>query len=361
MNTLNSSTKKFFLSSSLFWVVLIALLAGFILSIFSWLNLCVEHCSATQTWKLLGLPFGIFGILFFFGATLLHITSRFYPFLTPFVGWMIASGVGAEVMMIEIQKNQIGTWCPVCLSIATSVGVAALAFSSEYFINFYRNIQFKNKEKIMQRIQQGFTSLLFVILGFSFILFGAQKVNAAQVAMDEIKEKIAFGNKKSPIEIYYFTDWFCPACLKAEPTVEKIYPKIAGDVVLYFIDYPVHKTSLNFIPYNLAIMVNNKKDYFKGRDALHKLSLKNSEPNDEDAAQTLKKESMILKELSFVQVKNAMELADSLVKKFDLNSTPTLVILNTKNNRTIKLEGSLEISEDNILKGIDKVRQLSKK
>lgn len=356
MNTFNLSMKK-----SIFWVVLVALLAGFFLSIFSWLNLCVQHCAATQTWKLMGLPFGIFGILFFTTITLLHIASNFYPFLSPFVGWMLASGVGAEMMMIEIQKNQIGTWCPVCLSIAASVGVAALAFSSEYLVNFYRNIQLKNKEQIMQRIQQAFTSLLFVILGFSFIFFGAQKVNAAQVAMDEIKETIAFGNKKSPIEIYYFTDWFCPACAKAEPTLEKAYPKIGGDVAFYFIDYPIHKSSLNFIPYNLALMVHNKKEYFKGRDALHKLSLKNSEPNDEDVAKALKKESIILRELSFVQVKNGMELADSLVKKFDLNSTPTLVILNTKNNRTIKLEGGLEISEDNILKGIDKVRQLSKK
>lgn len=344
-----------------FWIIFGALATGLIFSILSWMELCVEHCAANHDWKLFGLPFGFVGIPFFTVLLGLHAASRKYPSLTKYVGWMIAGSFGAEIMFIIIQKVQIGHWCPVCLTIAASITVAGITLAINWATQLFQDIQLKNRGAMLTRIKQGLSSFSFIILGFAMAFLGTTKADGTEAAMKDIKDQMAFGNKNSSIEIYLFTDWFCPGCRKIDPIVEKFYPKIKANAAFYFIDYPIHKKSLNFTPYNLAFMVNNKADYFKARHVLHELSESNESPNDDDIIKAAQKQGLILRELSFLSVKNGMEFADTLVKKFDLNSTPTLVILNTQNNRTVKLEGSNEITEDKVLKGIDKVRQLSKK
>ena len=59
----------------------------------------------------------------------------------------------------------------------------------------------------------------------------------------------------------------------------------------------------------------------------------------------------------FVDVKNGMEFFDNLVKKYDLKYTPTIVVANLKNNKSTKFEGADEISEDKVLKAIDKLKK----
>ena len=72
-----------------------------------------------------------------------------------------------------------------------------------------------------------------------------------------------FGNENSPVEVYYITDWFCPACKQIEPELEPYYPKMMTKARLFFVDYPIHPETMNYIPYNLSFMLNDKKQYFK--------------------------------------------------------------------------------------------------
>lgn len=348
-------------SHVVFFVVLVSLTAGFLLSVLSWMELCVQHCSANHDWRLFGLPFAWIGIAFFTFFLGLHVASWKFPSLRKWVGRGIAAAFGAEVMFIIIQKKQIGHWCPVCLSIAASIGIAGIVLSIPYLTKFYRNILENNRGHMIERIKSGAFTLCYIALGFLMAFLGASRAEAGENAGAEIRDKIAFGKKGSSVEIYLFTDWFCPACRNIEPTIEKLYPKIKSDALFIFVDYPIHKKSMNFTPYNLAFMVHNKADYFTTRKFLHELSSKTDSPNDEDVLKAAKKDGVKLDELSFLDVKNGMELFDKLVDKFDLNATPTMIILNTKNNRVVKLEGQNEITVDKVLEGIDKVRQLSKK
>src|SRR4051794_38778996 len=121
MSTLSSSpTEKGNSFRWKFWLISLALIASLILSVLSWLELCVEHCSANQDYRLFGLPFAMVGITFFTVLIALHFLSRRYQFMSRLVGWLIASALGAELMFIIIQKYTIGHWCPVCLGIAAS-------------------------------------------------------------------------------------------------------------------------------------------------------------------------------------------------------------------------------------------------
>src|ERR1700761_8723537 len=138
-----------------FWLISFAFLAGLILSILSWFELCVEHCSANQSYHLFGFPFAIIGMAFFTTLLLFHFLSIHKALFSRLVGWMIGTAFGAEIMFIIVQKYQIGHWCPVCLSIAGSVGLAALILSIGYFKNLIFIIQHQNQGNIMLKIQKG--------------------------------------------------------------------------------------------------------------------------------------------------------------------------------------------------------------
>lgn len=340
-----------------FWhlIISLALLAGLILSILSWLELCVEHCSANQNYLLFGLPFAFGGMTFFVTAFAVHIFSRKYSFLSTLLSWMIAAAFGSEIMFIAVQKYEIGHWCPVCLGIALTVLIVGFLLIATYFKQLKTTFKSDNRGQIMDVLKKGLTTLSFAFVGFLMAFIGVSKPNLAEAAINDMKEKLAFGNRNSPIEVYFVTDWFCPSCRKVEPLIEKIFPAIQSRAAFYFIDYPIHKKSLNFTPYNLAFMINDRQHYFKARDALTVLAEENDSPNDQDVASLAQKNRLNFRELSFVEVKGGMEFFDKIVEKYNLNATPVLIFTNVKNNKVVKLEGRDEITESRVMKALESV------
>lgn len=336
-----------------FWLITVALIAGLALSFFSWLELCIEQCSASQEYLIFNIPFAIFGMAFFVVAIVLHFMSRSTPVCSDLLGWMIASALGAELMFIEIQRSQIGHWCPLCLSIAGFIAIAALVLLTGFAANLKKALQQHNRGETMRSMRRAVTSISFMALGFIMALIGISKPDSAAAAVKDMKERVAFGTKNAPIDVYFVSDWFCPSCKKIEPIIEKIYPKINSKVTFYFVDYPIHRKSMNFAPYNLAFLVNDKRQYFKARRMLIALAEKTDSPTDEDVEKLAKKEGIPFKELSYLEVKNGMEYFEGIIEKYNLKSTPTIIITNPKRNVTIVLEGRDEISEEKILKAIE--------
>jgi protein-disulfide isomerase len=171
-------------------------------------------------------------------------------------------------------------------------------------------------------------------------------------ADSDIKDKIAFGNKSSSIEVYFVSDWFCPSCKRAEPIIEKLYPQIQSQVAFYFIDYPINKKSLNYSPYNLAFLVHNKPQYFTIRNSLIDLADTVDSPTDENMMVIAEKAQTDLKELSYGEVKSGLDYFGTIVTKYKLNATPTVVVNNTNTHKFVKFSGSNKISEKAILKAI---------
>lgn len=355
MNAKSSTMESENSSKWKFWIVSLALFTGLILSILSWLEICVEHCSANQDYRLFGIPFAIFGITFFIVLNGLHIFSKKHEMFSRLIGWMIVSALGAELMFIIVQKYEIGHLCPVCLSIAGTIFIAALALSVSFFEKLKKNIQLQNRGETMKIMRQALTSLTFFVFGFLMAFIGVGKPDLAEASMNEMKEKIAFGTKNSPVEVYFITDWYCPSCKKIEPMIEKILPELNSKVTFYFIDYPIHKKSLNFSPYNISFLVNNKPQYFKARNVLMELTEKTESPREEDVSKAAQKHGIIYKSLSFLDVKSGLDFFDSVVEKYKLHATPTIIITNPRRNTNVILEGRDEISEEKILNAIKKM------
>lgn len=333
-----------------YWIITIALLTGLALSVLSWLEICVEHCSSNRDYRLFGVPFAYVGITYFIALLSSHFLSLKYSFFAPLTGAMMVSGIGAEVMFIAVQKLQIGHWCPVCLSIAATLIVATVAF----LITVPVSQQPPNKGKtFMDKFKKSLGTLTFFIIGFLLAFSGISKIDQLQASQDHIKENIELGNKGSPIELYYFTDWFCPSCKKVDPRIEALLPKIQSRVGFYFIDFPVHAKSMNFTPYNLAFLINDKPHYIAARKMLEQLAQETDNPTDEDIETASKKMGLKFKELPYLEVRGGMEYFNKLSEKYKLDSTPTLIILNTKTGKFTRLEGTQEINEKDVLKAIE--------
>lgn len=321
---------------------------GFLLTAVSWFKLCTTSCNDAHNYRLFGLPFEAGGVLFFSLALLLFFFSRQSPILLYLLALLLASGLGAEGYFIYLQKAEIGSYCPVCLSIATTILLMGICL---YFI-----IKKEKVEVIMRGwLRVGLLPLVF-ILGFTGSFLGVTKIDQLQAVEDKIKDQIKFGNRASPIEVYVFTDWACPACRAIEPQIEAMAPKITKEATLTFVDTVVHPETLNYAPYNLSFMVNNKLQYFQIRDALSKLSVKTKKPTDQDIANAVAPLGVRFKELPYEDVTVAMRYFDELVTKFKVTGTPTVAIVNRDAKKGKKLSGVEEITEANVLKAINSLR-----
>jgi protein-disulfide isomerase len=347
-------------NSPTYWISTIALLVACGLTLISWFQLCSQACAEGHSYRLFGLTFEHLGLTLFPIATILHLLSKKFSSLSLLIGWMLCAMLGAEVMFIYVQKYKIGSWCPVCLSIAAALAVAGIAYLYEYYQDFKRSLENSDRGHIMMNLYKGLTGIGFFFIGFLIAFSGIGKYSPLQAAENDIKENISFGNPSSDIEVYVFTDWSCPACRSIEPILESSAPKIMQKAKLVFVDDPVHPETLNFTPYNVSFMINNKDKYLQLRQALTALSEDTKEPADEQINALAKKFGVQYKQLRYSDVALANKYYTHLIKQLEVEGTPTVVIVNAKTQKGKKLPGATKITEENILKAIDSLSKPAK-
>lgn len=337
----------------LYYLSTVAIVAGFVLSIISWLHLCSHTCTEGHNYRLYGFTFETVGFVFFPLLTITHLLSRKFPSLTLFVGWALCAALGSEVMFIYVQKYKIGSWCPVCLSIAASLVVAAMINFYSFYVKFNNTLDREDRGEIMNSMYKGLSGICFFVVGFVVAFGGIAKQNKLQAMENDIKESIAFGNTSSPVEVYVFTDWACGGCRAAEPYLEAMAPKIMQKAKLTFVDQEVHPVTLNYIPYNLSFMINNKNKYFELRRALTRLALQTKEPTDQQVEELAAKAGTRYKQLNYADIQVGTKYFEKLVKQLNVEGTPTMIIVSRENKKGKKLEGAEEITEQNVMKAID--------
>lgn len=340
------------LSTWLYRLATAGIFGGFILAIISFLKVCSESCGGTHDYKLCGLSFECYGLILFPILSILHYFSWKSKTASMLAGFLLAAALGSEIDFILIQKYEIKSYCPICLSIAACIAVAALAYFISYIIEFKRSLEENKKDEIMKNIKKAVATTLFMIFGFVFALIGVVKENPLAAAEKSIKESVALGNLNSEVEVYLFSDWQCPACRTLEPTIEKLAPKIMKKARLVFVDTIVHKETLNFIPYNLSFAINNKAKYMELRSVLTKISAATGEPSEEQIEQALAPLGIKYKPLSYADITVGTKYFTHLVKQFEIEATPTMVIIHRGDKKGKKLKGS-EINETNVMQAID--------
>lgn len=339
-------------SLATYWLAATALMGTFALAFISHLQLCSQACAEGHSYRLCGLTFECVGLVAFPLTLIFHLLSKKYYAFSLLTGWMLCAMLGAEVVFIYIQKYKIGSWCPICLSIAALLTVAAFAYLYEYYKDFKQSLENLDKGPIMINVYKGLTGIGFFFVGLLAAFGGIAKYSPLQAAENNIKESIAFGNPDSNVEVYVFTDWSCPACRSIEPILEAAGPKIMKAAKLTFVDDPVHPETLNFTPYNLSFMVNNKDKYFQLRNALTELSEKTKSPTDEQIKAIASKYGIEYKQLSYSDVALANKYFSHLINQLDVEGTPTVVIVNKETQKGKKLPGAVKITEANIMKAI---------
>jgi hypothetical protein len=352
-NSWNDTPGALRFKNLLFYLLSLVIVAGFVLSIVSWLRLCSSTCVEGHNYRIYGFAFETIGFVFFPILTAMHLLSRKFPLLGTLVGWFICGALGSEIMFIYVQKYKIGSWCPVCISIAATLTIAGMICFYNYYINFKNSLERENREEIMNGIYKGISGICFFVIGFVFAFGGIAKYNKLQAMEDEIKNKIAFGNLSSPIEVYVFTDWSCGGCRAIEPTIEALAPKIMRKARLTFVDQEVHPITLNYIPYNLSFMMNNKPQYLELRRALGRLALQTKEPTDAQVEAIASKLGTQYRQLNYADVQVGTKYFEHLVQQLNVEGTPSVVIISKNNKKGKKLEGAEEITEANIMRAID--------
>lgn len=238
----------------LYFLTLLALIAGFILTIISYIRLCSSQCVGTHDYRIWGVHFETIGMVFFPLLLFFHILAWRHSFSGLITAAFLVAALGSELVFIGVQKFMIGSWCPVCLSIAATVALASLYYLFSLGTN--NNFALNGKPKGALMNDSGRTVLMGIVfvMGFTSSLFGISKIDPMESAQSSVKESIAFGNEKSAIEFYLFTDWQCPACRKLEKNLGKIVPSIVENYKLVYVDFPIHPETMNYTPYNLSFM-----------------------------------------------------------------------------------------------------------
>jgi len=326
--------------------VLALLTIGLALSIISATDLCnFGGCNETHQYRLLGLPFPAVGVAFFALAGVSAALAGRFSAAGFFLNLLLAGAGGAEINMILLQKNVIKAWCPVCLAIAALIYLLILCNIVSYFSTREENFGMKQKS--------GYKPMLIIAVAlFSFIVTfsGIAKPDAVAGQLN-----LTLGNQQSKVEIYLFSDWLCPVCVKVEGVIEPLYPTLANKAKLIFVDKIIHPEATNFVPYHLSFAAYEKDKYLPLRKALFAVAQKTKNPTYDDIMAAIAPQKIAYKQLSFLDVTQQMGNSIKLAEQFQVTSTPTMIIRNSKTSKTRTLVGSGEITSTLISKCIKEV------
>ncbi len=306
-------------------ITLLSLTIALILSAFSFAEYCMDGCRESLAYQFFFIPLPLLGLVTFGTAIVLLLMRKIW-----WLQALLASCIGAELLLIYIQGTEIGHWCPLCLGVAAALFVAfAMTFTLE-------------RRDPMSR----FTITLFLLTGLVIASLGIHSVEASpEDKAQELSNRIAFGQLDSPVEVYIFTDWFCNPCRSLEPTIEQMAPEIMREARLIFVDKVIHKESYNYVPYNLAFQANSKEQYLECRSMLTSLTYQTPFPSYEQVEEGAAAIGSDLQPLAYTDIMVGMQLFQGLSKRFKVRSTPTMVIVNSNSGEQETLTGGVAITQ----------------
>jgi len=316
------------MQKSFYYFTLFFLAFGLLLNFLSWTGACTSACEAEHSYLLFGMHFEFVGFIYF-SALALSLLGSFSWVTTV----LLAGGIGSELLFILVQKFVIGVWCPLCLGIAASIFLATIAW-------------FIHGGKTMFGSKRVYSTSFMLMLGFLTAFIGVAKHEDLHATEKSFQEKLTFGNKNSDTEIYIFTSWICPACHKFEPALEKMAPDLMKNATITFVDYGVDDTTLNYLPFNLSFIINNKDKYIELRKMLKELSTSEKEPTDEEVAAKASSLGIKFHEINYATVASAIEYFKQTAVKFKVRSLPTFVIRDKKSGKTTLISGSQMTPDD---------------
>jgi len=248
-------------------------------------------------------------------------------------------------------------WCPICLSIAASLLILALSFATETLINLTAIIKKGDAMKTKSMIRKILVAVAVFVVGAVSAFAGITKHDSIAIAQSSFDEKIAFGKQDSPITVYVFTSWSCPACKMIEPKLAGIVTPLESKAKIIFIDHVSDVKTLNYAPYNLSFMLNNRKQYFELRKVLREVGAKTDAPSEEQVEHAVAKIHEKYKQLNYADVEIGIGYFKEMSNEYEITSLPSVVIVNTKNKEHKMLSGTEKVTSEHIISEIDAMQK----
>lgn len=326
-------------------ITALLVLTGLVLAVLSWTDLCsFNGCSEAHQYRLFGFPLQLVGTLYFCILAMAMLLSTRFSKCALLVNLVLAGGAGAELAMLHLQKNVIQAWCPLCVGIAVVVyllcGVAIFGA-----VRDSREIKTMNKRMLFSK---ALLLIVAALAGFAVSFAGIKKPEAAGI-------NASLGKQGSKVEVYVFSDWLCPVCLKVEPVLESVMPQLEKRAKVSFIDKPVHKESMNFVPYHLSFLVHEKPKYLQLRKALFELAKRNRNPALQDVQTAIAPFGVTYRQLGFMDVSQMMAQFQALATQYKVSGTPTVVVVNSSSKMSKTLVGGRDITAANLLNAVKSV------
>lgn len=196
---------------------------------------------------------------------------------------------------------------------------------------------------------------VFTLMAFGFLCAESGYARETQASAEKsFKEEIAFGNTQSPIEVFVFTDWKCEPCREIEPDILAASEAIMKNAKLFFIDITSHTGSetIDYTPYDLSFMINNKPQYFKLRKGLMELSLSEKSPDEEQIHALAAMNGTKYIPLNYSEITSALKYFKRKRAEFRVDTSPTIVIVNAFNQKGQKFVGVKQIMEADLADAI---------
>ncbi len=311
-------------AAALIWL---SALAGLILTIMELLKICTDACSETAAFTIFGINFGWFGLVFFSTVLISLAARKRLPLAGLLLPLLFFGAAGAEMRFIWLQKYVIGKWCPICLAIAAAVYLGSSAL-------LYETIR---REPMRTGFKKIAVMIVALVIGTIAATFGV--VKESQAGLD-----LFLGKAKSPVTVYFISDWFCPVCQQIEPRIEQIHASIVNDARVSFIDYPIHAETNNFTPYNLQFLAFEKENYPKLRSALATLAKKTKTPTQEQVQAAVSPYGVKLRQVNYADILYGMQTNLTTYRGFGVTATPTVVVENSKTKKHKLLVGDKQIT-----------------
>jgi len=325
-----------------------------VLSALDWLGVCTEACAETSLYRFFGAPLPPLGTAFFALCAVAGLARHRHGVLRAALAVLLFGALGAEIVFLWIQKYEIGRWCPFCVGIALCVAAGCTLVAREQYSGTAVPYPEGERKLVMKRLAVHTVLILFAMLaGLGASAWGLKKTDAYAAGLSPAN--LALGPSDSSLEVFVVTDWFCPSCRVAEPEIIKGARLAVKQAKVVFVDYPIHRETINYIPYNLSFLIREKEKYFRIREALGALSRKTKEPTPEDVQAAVSPLGVKYVPLNYVDVLAGTQYHISLVQRFKVSGTPTVIVTDSRTGRTVTLSGSTEITSDNLLKSIAEV------
>lgn len=336
------------------WLALVAVAAALLLSILSWEGVCTGACAEAHRYRLFGVPLPPVGVAFFSLCLLALLLRRRFPSADAVLLLLLSGALGSEIVFLWTQKFAIGAWCPLCVGIALSVATACVLLAWKHVPRVAQQMRGEERSLGMRKLVRNSSLVLGAfVVGVLLSAVGLAKHDAHAAVRSG--KALSLGVPDGSSEVYVVTDWFCPSCRAAEPEIAKGVQLAMKRAKVVFVDYPIHEETLNFVPYNISFLIREKEKYLRIREAMLALALKTKEPTPEDVQAAVAPLGVRFVPLNYAEVVAGTQYFSSVIRRFQLKSTPTVVVTDTKTGKTKRLTGSIEITSDNIMKALAEV------